>query len=198
MPGETNRESQRKTPARERLLATASELFYQRGYSEVGIDEIIRESGIAKATFYHHFSSKERLVESWLQSIHDAAMERHLSILKAPGSAIEKIASSFDSLKTHLEGADYRGCPYSNSCAVTTPENILIRHQIESHKEATREFYYRLTHQEIADRDSAIKLADQIFLLYSGATTEAQNLRQTWPVDIAKDTATTLCQMAFG
>lgn len=189
--------TRKKPPARDRLLQTASKLFYERSYSEVGIDEIIRESGVAKATFYTHFPSKDLLVEAWLQKIHDDSIKHQLEVLNSPGKTCDKIATSFDELKTHLENNDFRGCPYSNSCAVTDSECFLIRDQIESHKEAAREFYFRLTLRETTDRDLARKMADQVFLLYSGATTESQNLRSSWPVDLAKETALLICQNAF-
>ena len=187
----------RKSPARERLLESASRLFSERGYSEVGIDEIIKQSGVAKATFYTHFPSKGLLVEAWLQKIHDDSIKHQLEVLNTPGETIDKIIGSFEELKDHMENHDFRGCPYSNSCAVTDSECILILNQIESHKEAAREFYFRLTQREIRDRVLAKKVADQIFLLFSGATTESQNLRDIWPVDVAKQTVLLLCEQFF-
>lgn len=194
---DTTPTSSKKPPARDRLLHAASKLFFERGYTNVGIDEIIRESGVAKATFYTHFPSKELLVEAWLQKIHDDSIKHQIEVLNAPGKTCKKIANSFDELKLHLESNDFRGCPYSNSCVVTDSECMLIRDQIESHKEAAREFYFRLSLRETTDRKLARKMADQIFLLYSGATTEAQNLRSSWPVELAKETALMICQKTF-
>ncbi|MDR6623530.1 TetR/AcrR family transcriptional regulator [Sinomonas atrocyanea] len=65
-----------QAPARERILETAYGLFARRGVRAVGIDEIITESGVAKATFYRHFPSKDALVlaymDRWYQVRHDA------------------------------------------------------------------------------------------------------------------------------
>ena len=55
----------RKSDIRENIVKTASELFYRNGYNSTGINEIIRESGIAKATLYNHFKSKEDLCLSY-------------------------------------------------------------------------------------------------------------------------------------
>ncbi|WP_433875089.1 TetR/AcrR family transcriptional regulator [Sinomonas atrocyanea] len=62
--------------ARERILETSYELFARRGVRDVGVDEIIARSGVAKATFYRHFPSKEALVlaymDRWYRTRHDA------------------------------------------------------------------------------------------------------------------------------
>ncbi|MEO8229413.1 MAG: helix-turn-helix domain-containing protein, partial [Chloroflexota bacterium] len=50
-----------RVTARERLLAAASELFYERGIQATGVDAIIKAAGVAKATFYRHFPSKDDL-----------------------------------------------------------------------------------------------------------------------------------------
>ena len=56
-----------KQSARERLVATAGSLFYQSGYRGVGIDRVIADSGVAKATFYNHFPSKDDLIVAWIE-----------------------------------------------------------------------------------------------------------------------------------
>jgi AcrR family transcriptional regulator len=57
----------RSEPARERILKTAYDLFAQRGVRDVGIDEIIERAGVAKATLYRHFPSKDALALAFLE-----------------------------------------------------------------------------------------------------------------------------------
>ena len=57
------------SPARDRVLETAFRLFYARGIRAVGVDLIIAESGVAKATFYKHFPSKDELVLAYLDKV---------------------------------------------------------------------------------------------------------------------------------
>ena len=56
-------------PARERILDTAFRLFYARGIRAVGVDLLIAESGVAKATFYKHFGAKDDLVLAYLDRV---------------------------------------------------------------------------------------------------------------------------------
>lgn len=182
----------KKEPAKCRLLRTASKLFLKRCYSEVGIDEIIERSGTAKATFYRHFPSKDLLVEAWLKAIHEGAEDQQQKILESEGCAVQKISDSFEALADYMEKHDYRGCPYSNSCAVTDPDNEVIRKQIEIHKHSSRNFYRKLCAEITKDLEQAELLGDRIFILYSGATTEAQNLREQWPIKTAQKAAVKL------
>jgi AcrR family transcriptional regulator len=62
----TSREASTRPAARDRILETAYELFARSGIQAIGVDEIIRRSGVAKATFYHHFASKDDLVLEFL------------------------------------------------------------------------------------------------------------------------------------
>ncbi len=73
----------KKPNARDRILETAGELFFQRGYSGVGINEIIEKAGTAKASFYQHFPSKESLCEAWLQEMHDRSSDYHAASSRA-------------------------------------------------------------------------------------------------------------------
>ena len=186
----------KKSSARCRLLEAASRLFQKRWYSEVGIDEIIQTSETAKASFYNHFPSKDLLVEAWLKAVHEGSEQQQQAILEADGCPIQKISDSFDALADYMEKHDYRGCPYSNSCAVTDPDNEVIRKQIEIHKRSSRNFYRRLCSSITSDADLASQLGDCIFILYSGATTEAQNLREDWPIKAAGAAAVDMLRKA--
>src|SRR5579884_2801954 len=64
--------SQTESQARRRILETARELFYRNGYRATGINEIIEKSGVAKATFYAHFPSKEDLALAYMKAMNEA------------------------------------------------------------------------------------------------------------------------------
>ncbi|MEM6278028.1 MAG: TetR/AcrR family transcriptional regulator [Verrucomicrobiota bacterium] len=179
----------RKANAKERILDTAGKLFFRHGYSEVGINEIIATAETAKASFYQHYPSKEALCEAWLSDVHDRSELSRADLLNANQSPAEKIGLYFDQLRDFMEQSDFRGCPYSNTGAVSSEECTGILEQIQSHKESIRLFFRKVCFAELADHDKANTAGDRIFLLYSGATTECQNLKQIWPVAVAREAA---------
>lgn len=184
--------------ARDRILTTAGELFNARGYSCVGINEIIEKSETAKATFYHHFKTKEALCEAWLQEVHDRFEIRRQELLEAPGSAEEKIVGYFEKLHAYLKQTDFRGCPYSNTATVSAEHEASLRKQVEVHKLGIRDFFIELSRGLASSGSRAKEVGEELFLLYSGSTTEAQNLSALWPVEAAIRIAKEICQREKG
>lgn len=181
-----------KPNARERILETASKLFQERGYSEVGINEIISTADTAKASFYQHFPSKEALCEAWLVAVHerfDADRETLVNSSISPG---EKIDQFFEKLEAILINSNFRGCPYSNTGAVVSCEKSGISEQIRIHKKSMRGFFNTICHQQFSDKNQADLTADHLFILFSGATTESQNMREIWPAQSARKAARVL------
>src|SRR5579863_2877850 len=84
--------------ARERLLAAADELFYENGFSVVGIDRVIERAGVAKASLYDCFGSKEELIRSYLQARNERRQARIRDRMAQFHSPRDKILSVFDLL----------------------------------------------------------------------------------------------------
>src|SRR6202451_4280809 len=89
---------ERSAAARARLLAAASELFYAEGVQSVGIDRVIARAGVAKATLYSAFGSKDGLVRAYLQARHAATAER----------MARELEERYDTGKVRLAGAIHR------------------------------------------------------------------------------------------
>jgi AcrR family transcriptional regulator len=107
-----------ESPARRRVLDTATALFYAEGVHRVGIDRIIAESGVAKATFYHHFPAKDELVRAYLE----AEFRRQRTALDALREAAtagprEVLLKIMDYLGENGAGPGFRGCPFTNAAA---------------------------------------------------------------------------------
>src|SRR3979411_3391553 len=69
MVAKTGAPAARHQPSvRDRLLAAADELFYEEGVHVVGIDRIVERAGVAKASLYSTFGSKEELVRAYLEN----------------------------------------------------------------------------------------------------------------------------------
>lgn len=118
----TNRGPARAS-ARERLLEAASRLFHEAGIQATGVDALIAAAGVAKATFYRHFPSKDDLVVAWLRDPRARWLDRVRASVEAqrPDDA-QAVALFFEALAEWLEAEGYRGCPYLNtSVEITDP-----------------------------------------------------------------------------
>jgi len=102
-------------PARERILATAYRLFTRRGIRAVGTDEVIAQSGVAKATLYRHFPSKNDLVLAVLQrreELWTLGMVERQSRLRG-GTPEEQLLAIFDVFHDWFqEYEDFDGCSF--------------------------------------------------------------------------------------
>src|SRR3954467_10559119 len=91
-----SRTSARRPSARVRLLAAADELFYEEGIHTVGIDRIIERAGVAKASLYSSFGSKEELVRAYLAGRHESRKERITAALARYDDPRRRLLGVFD------------------------------------------------------------------------------------------------------
>ena len=98
----------KRSEARERLLATASELFYTEGINSIGVNRIVSGSHVTLATFYRHFPSKEALVVAYLQRTHEHVAGQLLAVqLEAEHSLPGNAARHFVMLRDGAMVAGY-------------------------------------------------------------------------------------------
>ena len=100
----------RKSDIRENIVKTASELFYRNGYNSTGINEIIRESGIAKATLYNHFKSKEDLCLSYLRYMNVNFLNNIKEYCYSKPDSKLRVLSIFDFLEKFFLDKEFNGC----------------------------------------------------------------------------------------
>lgn len=103
--------------ARTRVLECAYRLFYLHGLRATGIDRIIAESGVAKASFYRHFPTKQALVEAYLDLRHARWMGWLESRLSAAPDARAWLAALPDALDDWFRAPGFRGCAFINGHA---------------------------------------------------------------------------------
>ncbi len=117
-------------PARERILQTALRLFYQEGIRATGIDRLIAESGVTKATFYRHFPAKNDLICAFLEARHDAWIDWFASALQRQQEAGNQgLAALVPALAEWLGDRQYRGCAFINAVVElgsALPETVVI------------------------------------------------------------------------
>jgi len=103
--------------ARERLLAAADELFYENGINLVGIDRVIEHAGVAKASLYDCFGSKEELIRSYLQARSERRQARIGQRMAQFQTPRDKILGVFDLLGEIVAQPNYRGCAFQRAGA---------------------------------------------------------------------------------
>jgi AcrR family transcriptional regulator len=99
-------QSEHRASARDRLLDAANELFYAEGVQTVGIDRIIERAGVAKASLYNIFGSKEELVVAYLASRHDRTTSGLTKAIESVDDPRQKILAVFDTQAQLYEQLD--------------------------------------------------------------------------------------------
>lgn len=119
-----------------------------------------------------------------LAVIHRSSVVRHAQILAAPQQAQEKIIGYFIDLKDFFLDSHFGGCPFTNALRNSGHLDRDILKEVRDHKEFIRQFFANLA-KEFCTPARAQRTGELLFLLYSGAATESQNLQQIWPVESA-------------
>src|SRR5277367_1387409 len=98
-----------RTPARDRLLAAANELFYAEGINTVGVDRIIEHAGVSRASFYNNFDSKEQLIHTYLLGRHEQTTTRLDEVIAGHDDPRDKILAVFDVQTAIFGQPDFNG-----------------------------------------------------------------------------------------
>lgn len=122
----------RESPARRRVLETATGLFYAEGIRSVGIDRIIAEAGVAKATFYHHFPTKDELVKAYLEAVLRGQQAATAQVRRE--DPIGTVLAVFDVIGDIGCGPDFRGCPFVNAAVEYPDPAHPVRDVVRAHR----------------------------------------------------------------
>ena len=123
-----------RTPGRERLLAAASRLFYREGIKGVGVDRILEEAGVTRATMYRHFAGKEALVVAYLES-EDATLRGYFADAEADGGTpTELLGRIIDTIALDITSYHTRGCPFVNAAAEFPDADSAVRRIVTAHR----------------------------------------------------------------
>lgn len=177
--------------AADRILATASELFYREGARAVGVDEIVIKAGTTKPSLYRAFGSKDQLIARYLAdqgalfwALFETAAQAHPSDPKA------QILALFDGLERRAGQKGYRGCALSNA-VVEYPDAAHPGRQVAvEHKSEVRKRLRELA--RAMDARKPKKLADGLMLLMEGAYVTSQIFGADGPALAARGAAEAL------
>jgi len=157
--------------ARERLLAAADELFYEQGIHTVGIDRIIERAGVAKASLYSAFGSKDELVRAYLESRDESRRVRVQAAVDRHTDPRARLLAVFDALAKTVALPTFRGCAFANASAESDAESVAA--------EVTRTAR-RWLQDLLVELTTAVGVGDprslsiQLALLYDGALVQSR------------------------
>jgi AcrR family transcriptional regulator len=158
---------------RDRILRTASSLFYQRGVRAVGVDLVVEEAGVAKTSLYRHFRTKDDLIAAFLQgededfwSQWNSVTERHKT---DPAAELE---AHLDWIAERVGRPHYRGCPQLNVAAEFPDSDHPARKVATAHKQELRRRLKGIAERLRVKRSD--ELAGQLSLLINGAFVSSQ------------------------
>ena len=160
-----------KPSARERLLAAADELFYDEGVHTVGIDRVIEQAGVAKASLYNTFGSKEALIRAYLEGRHARTAERITRHIAHYDTPRERLLAVFEAQGELFAEPGFRGCAFVSASAEAHSGD-----QIEQASDAYRAWIRRLL-TDLAEQAGAADpaaLARQLHLVYDGGGLSAR------------------------
>ena len=182
-----------KASARDRLLAAADELFYREGVQTVGIDRIIEHAGVAKASLYNTFGSKEALVLAYLECRHASTSERINRVMTRFRTPRERLLGVFDAQGELFTEPGFNGCPFEMASAEAQPGSS-VEHAADEYRDWLRSLFTNLAKEAgVADPDA---LARQLQLLYDGAGLSARMDRDPSASTTARAMATVLFDAA--
>ncbi|KUM81459.1 TetR/AcrR family transcriptional regulator [Streptomyces griseorubiginosus] len=123
-----------RSEARERLLSTASGLFYREGIRAVGVERILAEAPATRATFYRHFPSKEDLVVAYLRGVDTATRADVQAAIEAAPSPADALRAIGTALADSLASPEFRGCAFLKAAAEYPDPEDPVRQVILDHR----------------------------------------------------------------
>jgi len=180
--------------ARERLLAAANELFYNEGVHTVGIDRVIEQAGVAKASLYNTFGSKDELVRAYLQARHDNVAQRITQAVERYDTPRERLLAVFEGQGELFAQPDYRGCAFNRASAESHPGDA-TEQAAEAYRRWVRALLTELATQAGAPEPDV--LARQLHLLYDGSGQSARMDHDPTAAVTARAAAATLLDAAL-
>ena len=156
--------------ARERLLEAASELFYDEGVHTVGIDRVIERAGVAKASLYNTFGSKDELVRAYLEGRHAATSGRITGYLERYTDPRDRLLGVFEAQGELFAEPGFRGCAFVSASAESPGE--AVSRAADDYRGWVRGLLTGLARE--AGAPDPEKLGRQLHLVYDGASLSAR------------------------
>ncbi len=152
---------------RDRLLAAANELFYQEGIHTVGIERVLERAGVAKASLYSTFGSKDELVRAYLLARHERRQARINARIARYEDPREKILAIFDLIAELAAEPNFRGCAFMRARSEGPAGETRVTQVCTDTRGWTRGLYTDLA--RAAGVTDPEEVGERLMLLYDGA-----------------------------
>lgn len=163
------------------MLDTAARLFYARGVHEVGMDELVRETGLGKATVYRLFPTKDALVSAYLQRL-AAEIFRAIDAQSNGTTAAVGLHALLTAVQADLGRPGFRGCAFNNASIEYEDPRHPAREAARDYRTALHARLHTQALRLLPGRpEQAAALAGQLATLIDGAYTSAAHLGADGP-----------------
>ena len=171
------------------IIQTASNLFYNKGYNLTGINEIISEAGIAKATLYSHFKSKEDICIAYLQHKNNTFLSEIELFCNSKPKGVHRLTAIFDFLELFFDSVDFNGCWCIRTVSEIPKENLRVKNEIQKQKNSFITFIEKLINENTENykENEVTNLSKKYYLLYETAVSESHLHQENWPISFAKE-----------
>jgi len=181
---------------RARLLETAGRLFHEQGYRATGLEQLLEAAGVAKASFYKHFPTKEDLVVAVLADLSEEALRTLRAAARAQPDPERRFEALLSVIARQLEDDAWRGCTFLNLHPEFPVDGHPAREVVAGHKSAVAELVADLVDAMPSQADVAPpdrrRRAEALHLLAEGALVQAQLDRHANAFDAARDAGKTV------
>ncbi|GAA3571183.1 TetR/AcrR family transcriptional regulator [Nonomuraea rosea] len=133
-----------RSPARERLLQTATRLFYGQGIQSVGVDRLVAESEVTKATFYRHFSSKDDLVRAYIERLDQEIRAAADVLARQVGDPADVLTALVAQIGHQVCTPGFRGCAFISAAVEFPDPEHPVRRAVAGHRRWFRDLLTRL------------------------------------------------------
>lgn len=185
------RPAEARPSARRRLLDAAGELFYAEGVHTVGIDRVIERAGVAKASLYSTFGSKDALVRAYLEERHELTRARVETVRERWDTPREQLLGVFVTQGERMSQPDYCGCPFISATSESDADSGAWQAST-AHREWFRGYLAGLLRDAGLDEAAAEAVARQLHMIYDGATVSFRLDGNPAAAEIARDLAAAL------
>lgn len=182
--------NKKPTDTREKILTTAEQLIYQNGIHAMGMDLLVKTSGVARKSIYRHFSNKEDVASAALNGRDERWMQWFRTESDKGETPQDRILNMFTVLKSWFESEGFRGCAFINTAGEVGDPDDPVRQIAKIHKQKLLDYALELSGQ--LNTGHAEELARQLLILMEGAITVTYVMGDRDAADNARDVAKVL------